>query len=239
MILPDLIRVSLPKTIKIKLGLACNMLKSVKEVLISDIEVDRIKNFLEIELEVEKMKSLLSTEIHLKENLLNGVKSSSHPNSKVLSAEAVKKQLKNYDANLIDSLQNDHTELLFVYDQVIKNAKAKKYTLVNVHLETFKKLLEQHYQKADKELYGYLELFIRYKYPKRQKAFDVLNKEMKQISISIFYYLSETVEIKLSNDTYYCFMCSFTKLGKQLNKRIDREVNLLHSMYKECNIAHQ
>jgi len=215
------------------------MLESFKEVLTKDIELEKLKDVLESEI---RLKEFLLHNVEIR-NLVtskkNQQKKSTHSNDSSLKSYDMGRFLQDYDDKLIDSLKNDHKELLFLYDQIIKNAKAKKFTLVSVHLETFKTLLTQHYHKADQKLYGYLELFIRHKHPKRQQAFDALSQEMKKISISIFYSLSETVEIKLSNDSYYCFMCSFTKLGKELNKRIHQEVTLLHNMYEESNITPQ
>lgn len=214
------------------------MLGSVKDVLTKDLEVEKLKRVLESEV---RLKEFLLHEVKVKNlftNKKNKPKADDKINNKTLNEAAIKGLMQGYDKELVETLKTDHRELLFVYDQIIKNAKAKKFTLVNVHLETFKNLLTQHYHKADEKLYKHLELLIQHKYPKRQKAFNAINDEMKKISISIFYSLSETVEIELSNDTYYCFMCSFTKLGRQLRKRIHREVTLLHNMYEESHTAH-
>ncbi len=225
------------------------MLDSVKEVLTQDIELDRVKNFLEMEIEIKRLKELLATEIKLKEfllqeidvkNLLPKTKESDEANSQTneethsdFSPSSLKGAVAIYDDELISALQKDHKELLFIYNEIIKNAKAGKYSLVSVHLETFQTLLTKHYHRADEHLYKYLEAFIAEKYPKRKKAFESLNKEMKKISIGIFYSLSESIDISLCDDTFYCFMCVFTKLGKQLNKRINREETLLLTMYEE------
>jgi len=213
------------------------MLGSVKESLTKDIEVEKLKGVLESEI---RLKKFLLHEIGIK-NLFSSSKKkaevATHPNNNPSKSYDVSRFLQDYDKELIGSLQKDHKELLFLYDQIIKNTKAKKFKLVSVHLETFKKLLTQHYHKADQKLYRYLGLYIQHKYPSRQKAFSELSEEMKKISISIFYALSEVVEIELGDDSYYCFMCSFTRLGKALNTRIHREATLLHSMYEETNMG--
>lgn len=224
------------------------MLESVRDMLTQDIELERVKNFLEMEIEIKRLKELLATEIKLKEFLLQEVdvknlfpmnsstkqtEDSNEPNQ--LDPEVLKGILAAYDEDLIAALRKDHKELLFVYHEAIKNAKARKFSLVSVHLETFQNLLTEHYHKADEQLYAYLDAFITHKYPRREKAFKFLNKEMKKISISIFYSLSESMDITLSEDTYYCFMCVFTRLGKQLNKRIHREETLLLNMYEESH----
>ena len=211
----------------------------------------RFKGFLDLEVEIKRLKEMLATEIRLKEFLLQDVDvislfpiqnkdevSSKKAANHATDPSLVRGFIDSYDTELSGSLRNDHKELLFIYKEVIKNAEAKKFSLVSVHLETFQRLLTQHYHKADEHLYTYLDALVRCKYPKREKAFSLLNREMKKISISIFYSLSEAMEIQLSNDTYYCFMCSFTRLGKQLKKRINSESTLLLNMYEESKSIH-
>ena len=82
-------------------------------------------------------------------------------------------------------------------------------------------------------MYDYLEVLIRGRYPKRQRAYLLLSREAKETSMSIFYYLSKSTEINLNDDSYYCFMCAFSKLGVQLKKRIDCEKSLLFTMYED------
>lgn len=228
------------------------MLESVKDMLTKDIELERVKGFLEMEIEIKRLKELLATEIKLKQFLLQEVDVKSlipsvkntDKKGKILGSvegnengnavpKLIKDVLEDYDEGLIATLRNDHKELLFIYNEIIKNAEAKKFSLVRIHLGTFQGLLTQHYHKADEQLYTYLDAFISYKYPKRKAAFQLLNQEMKKISISIFYSLGESVEISLSEDTFYCFMCVFTRLGRQLNKRIHSEATLLLTMYEE------
>ena len=203
------------------------MLGSVKDVLTKDIDLVEIKKILKKEVDV---KGFLPTK-----NTDNDDSKKVEGKTKAINSVTINNILKKYDVELTNSLRNDHKELLFVYKEVIKNTEAKKFKLVKVHLETLQTMLNQHFQKVDDSLYTYLDAFIRYKYPERQKAFNSLRDDMNKMTSTIFTSLEESVEVQLCDDTFYCFMCSFSRLGKHLNKCIDREVTLLLKMYEEGN----
>ena len=241
------------------------MLSAVKDVLtkdIKDIAVKDIKNFLEMEIEIEKLKALLATEVKLKEFLLqeinvsdfvprhNKAESTSDESTETenIASDDVDKQnkagisnskimLPSFDYALIEKLHTDHEELLFIYRELMKNARDRKYPLVAVHLERFTSRITEHYALADKDLYSYLKVYIQLKYPKRVKAFSELSLEMKNISLSIFFSVSQSPHIPLNEMNYEEFMDEFNQLGSLLRTRINREKQVLFKMYKESNEA--
>ena len=230
------------------------MLGSVKEILTREVN---IKEFLEMEIEVKKLKQLLETEIKLKEFLIQEIDikhlfsgndqdkalkvakidNSKQPQLLEKPVKAAKKLLPPFDYSLVDSLRKDHKEILFIYNEMMKYAAAKDYPKVSGRLELFSRKIREHYQKADVDLYAYLKCHIQQKYPKREKAFTELSLEMKNISIEIFFIISQSTNIPLNDKRYDGFMKEFTHLGEQLNKRIDREESVLFMMYKKCNEA--
>ena len=230
------------------------MLGSVKEILTREVN---IKEFLEMEIEVKKLKQLLETEIKLKEFLIQEIDIkhlfSVHDQEKALKVvkidnskqpqllekpvKTAKKLLPPFDYSLVDSLRKDHKEILFIYNEMMKYAAAKDYPKVTGRLELFSRKIREHYQKADVDLYAYLKCHIQQKYPKREKAFTELSLEMKNISIEIFFTISQSTNIPLNDKRYDGFIKEFTHLGEQLNKRIDREESVLFMMYKKCNEA--
>ena len=232
------------------------MLSSVKEILTREVN---IKEFLEMEIEVKRLKELLETEIKLKEFLVQEIDIRSLLSSKgqknaakivkidaikdaegilaQAAAKPVKKLLPPFDYSLIDSLRKDHKEILFVYNEMMKYAEAKDYPKVSGRLELFSRKIREHYQKADVDLYAYLKCHIQQKYPKRDKAFTELSLQMKNISIEIFFTISQSTNIPINDKNYDGFMRELSQLGEQLNMRIDREESVLFMMYKKCNEA--
>jgi iron-sulfur cluster repair protein YtfE (RIC family) len=86
---------------------------------------------------------------------------------------------------------------------------------------------------SDKELYSYLKAFIHQRYPNREKAFTELSLEMKNISISIFFTLTQSYNLPLNESTHDGFVKEFELLGVQLEDRISREERVLFPMYEK------
>jgi len=227
----------------------------LKEVMTKEIEVSDVKNILLMEIEIKKLKGLLETEVKLKEFLLKEINikdllPSSNKEEKIIATDDVKEEglvseetqaekqteakklLPPYDYGLIESLRNDHKEICFIYDQLMKCAYDKKYMLVAEHLDNFSTRIRKHYQQADVELYSYLKCYIQQNYPKREKAFNELSLAMK-----IFYSISQSNNIPLSDETYDGFIEEFEALGINLKDRVEREEKVLFKMYEESHTA--
>lgn len=220
--------------------------KGIKEVLTKDIELNDVKDFFEMEIELNKLKELLATEIKMKEfllqeidmhNLFSSRKEKFKKFEKITASS--KLMLPVYDLGLIETLRKDHKEILFIYEELMENVKARKYPLVVVHLERFTVKITDYFAMADAELYSYLKIYIHLKFPKREKAFTELSLEMKNISLSIFYSISQSPNIPLSDATYRGFIEEFKLVGEQLYDRIDREKKVLFGMYEGSHIIRQ
>jgi len=230
------------------------MFDSVKEVLNKDLGPVEVKKFLEMELEIKKLKGLLETEVKLKEFLLLEVdvkrlmpSNAVTPINKQYNRRSDDKNnatpnnptsmLPTYDIGLIETLQKDHRELLFIYAGIMANAEAKKYTLVAEQLELFSARFTEYIHVADKGLYGYLKDYIKLKYPKRIKAFNELSLEMKNLYLSVFYSLNQSPNVPFNEKTYDGFIHEFGLLGEQLRERIEREEKVLFEMYEKSHQA--
>jgi len=222
------------------------MLDSVKEVLNKDISAREIKKVLEMEIEIKRLKELLETEIKLKEFLLQEIdvkslvsKKSNDQLETKLEKKSVEKPklLPAYDIGLIESLQKDHRELLFIYAGIMANAEMKKYKLVAEQLGLFSARFTDYFNVAEKGLYSYLTRYIKQKYPKRTRAFSELSLEMKNIYISIFYSLNQSPNVPFNEKTHDAFIHEFEALGEQLNDRINREKKVLFKMYEKSHQA--
>ena len=227
------------------------MFDSVKEVLNKDIGSIELKKFLEMEVEIKKLKDLLETEVKLKEFLLQevDVKSLIPKNRKKSVEENIPSDVSNkpvfnkslllptYDLGLIETLEKDHRELLFIYAGIMTNAEGRKYKLVAEQLELFSARFTEYMQVVDKGLYGYLKLYVQLKYPKRQRAFASLCLEMKNLYLSIFYSLNQSANVPFNEESYDGFIHEFKLLGEQLRERVEREENVLFKMYEESHQA--
>lgn len=229
------------------------MFDTVKEVLNKDLGSIEVKKFLEMEIEIKKLKGLLETEVKLKEFLLQevDVKRLMPVNAKApikqydrrsdgnkdIPTATPSSMLPTYDLGLIETLQKDHRELLFIYAGIMTNAEAKKYTLVADQLELFSARFTEYFQVADKGLYGYLKVYIKLKYPKRRKAFTALNLEMKNLYLSVFYSLNQSPNVPFNEKSYDGFIHEFGLLGEQLRERVEREEKVLFKMYKDSHKA--
>lgn len=234
------------------------MLSAVKEVLTKEVDV---KEILEMEIEITKLKELLATEIKLKEFLVQEIDLGSFlsknstgkedndedivdvSNKTIKAAEVkqnlkpikVKRDLPAFDYTLIDTLHAEHKNIRFIFNQIMSFTLEKDYKKVAGQLEIFNKKISEHYQRADAGLYSYLKTYVKIKYPKREKAFTQLSLEMKNLSIEIYYVITQSPNIPLSDKTYSAFMKEFMAMGKLLNERILREESVLFKMYQQTN----
>ncbi len=147
------------------------------------------------------------------------------------------KKLPPYDSTLIKTLEEEQADLMFIYKEMMKNAELEEYNAVAGRLEAFSSKIKAHFHKADKELYSYLRKFIQLKYPKRERAFNELNLEMKNISIEIFFSITQSPFIPVNENNREDFIKEFSHVGELLETRIHREETVLHVMYDESNSA--
>jgi len=228
----------------------------VKEFLDMEIELTKLKQLLATEI---KLKEFLVQEIDLATLLSNKSQNLSEADELDLSSKtitedtvssnktkvegeedttiAAKKDLPAFDYALIDSLNEDHKQIRFVFNRLMKFAVEKDYEKVSGQLEVFNQEIREHYQRTDTELYKYLKTYVHIKYPEREKAFAQLSFEMKNISIEIFYIISQSPNIPLSDDTYAAFMKEFMGVGKLLNERINQEKAILFKMYEQTHVV--
>ena len=156
--------------------------------------------------------------------------------SEIIQLPAIK-QLPAYDYALIDSMQEENEANRFVFNELMRFAEAKDYSKVAGRLEIFNSQIRDHYHRADISLYAYLKTYIHIKFPKREKAFTQLSLEMKNISIEIFYTISQSPNLPLSDKTHSAFMKEFNHLGELMNERIHREESVLFTMYEQTHTA--
>ncbi len=75
------------------------------------------------------------------------------------------------------------------------------------------------------------------RYPNHERAFNELCIEMKNISIDVFFSISQSPNLPINDNNYNNFMKEFKLLGKLIRRRIHREDTVLFVMYEESNEA--
>lgn len=229
---------------------------NVKEFLEMEIELTKLKELLATEI---KLKEFLVQEIDLG-NLLskspskpknettkqlgsdNEIDSSSdsqlvETQQKAIQKIEIKRDLPAYNYTLIDTLHGEHKRIRMIFNRIMSFAIEKDYEKVAGQLEIFNSEIRQHYQRADVDLYAYLKTYVQIKYPRREKAFTQLSLEMKNLSIEIYYTISQSPNIPLTEKSYQGFMKDFMAVGKLLNERILREESVLFKMYQQTHAA--
>lgn len=136
-----------------------------------------------------------------------------------------------YDAKLIDTLENEHEELFSLFNQSLNFAKNNEFNTLQLSLVEFATAFTSHIKLEDEQLYGYLKILASSKSELEQQIVSDFSKEMKQISSSIFNILSHSPYIPVSKHTVSKFIVEFEKVGKLLTDRIEREENVLYPIY--------
>ncbi len=140
--------------------------------------------------------------------------------------------LPDYDISLIGALESDHEQISKLHKKVLKKAREKDFTSLQLTLVEFATALTNHAQVEDELLYGYLKTLASKKSQVEQKVVAGFSSEMKNISITIFSFLSQSPFIPVNENNIDYFIDEFREMGRQLQDRIEREEKILYPIYK-------
>ncbi len=135
-----------------------------------------------------------------------------------------------YNNNLIQTLINEHRELVKEFTKIAKTAQNKKYKTLKQYLKAFKVNLEIHNYSEKIQLYTYLKNY--YKDMEDEDFIDEMSRSAEEIYKDVFSFLKkyETVEF---NDQYLgLFKSELNAIGKILQSRIEIEESELYPLYK-------
>lgn len=142
-----------------------------------------------------------------------------------------KNDLPAYDLSLVGSLKYDHEQILVIYENIISAAEEKEYPKIQLLLKDFTVALTNHIQQEDEQLYGYLKTLAEQESKTTKKVIDRFTSEMKNISIEIFSFLSQSPCIPVNDNTVDKFIVRFNEIGKELLNRINHEEKVLYPIY--------
>ncbi len=137
-----------------------------------------------------------------------------------------------YDMSLIGALESDHIQILDLYNKILTSAKNEKYLSMQLSLVEFATSFTDHIQIEDEKLYGYLKILAKNKSHLEQKIVAGFHSEMKNISISVFSFLSQSPHIPVNENNVDNFIAEFEQIGLLLQDRIKREEMILYPIYK-------
>ena len=143
------------------------------------------------------------------------------------------KSLPTFDSCLIEALKNDHEEIILLYDKVLNASKNREYMALQSLLVEFATSLTNHIKLEDQKLYGYLKTLARNKSHVEQRAVANFTSEMKNISISIFSFLSQSPYIPVNENTNDDFIKEFRQMGFILQDRMEHEESILYPIYQK------
>lgn len=153
----------------------------------------------------------------------SNTKSQSHKNRTTLPT---------YDISLIGALESDHDQILALYRNILQQAIEKDYAVLQLTLVEFATAFTNHIQVEDDNLYSYLKTMASTKSSTEQKVVANFSSEMKNISISIFSFFSQSPFIPVNENNIDHFIAEFKQMGTLLEDRIQREEKILYPIYK-------
>ncbi|MCK4842127.1 MAG: hemerythrin domain-containing protein [Methylococcales bacterium] len=135
-----------------------------------------------------------------------------------------------YNPELIDSLKTEHQDLLSSFGHIMDSAEKKRYPLLAKTLKDFSNLLNAHLTKEGIELYVFLEFSTHIDNP---DVFRDFRREMSEIASVVMGVINRYTKKAVSDETVDQFIKEFTELGGVLVDRIEREENMLYTLYSE------
>lgn len=135
-----------------------------------------------------------------------------------------------YDPALVDTLKQEHQQLLGIYTAISEAFRANDYDTVSARLNQFRTALQAHLLTENVRLYIYLD---------RQLAGDEVNsdlirgfrREMDAIGKTALNFLKKYDAIGVDTDLAAAFARDFDAIGKVLVDRIEREEATLYPLY--------
>jgi regulator of sigma D len=142
-----------------------------------------------------------------------------------------KKFFGNKESKLIKILENDHKELLKIYNEMVKKSREMKYNEVKNLLKQFLVAYKNHILLEDTKLY--IGLQDKYKdYFRVAKMIDEMQKEMNGITRTVTMFVR-----KYENDLNYSnleeFSNELSQIGQALGRRITTEEERLYPLFSD------
>jgi regulator of sigma D len=135
-----------------------------------------------------------------------------------------------YSPTLIDSLKDDHSDLIEMYSEIAHIMAAGHYDAIPEALTSFKTKLDVHLLTENLRFYCYLEQNLT-GHAAELELMKSFRREMSNIARSVVGFVRKwqfTVITKANKDS---FLDEYAQIGAALTQRIEREENTLYTLY--------
>lgn len=135
-----------------------------------------------------------------------------------------------YDAGLVQSLKDDHVELVKMYGQLGREVEAGRYSVISSSLLAFKTRLEGHLLTENVRFYVYLEQSMANDADNMAIIRD-FRREMNGIARGVVDFVRRYQQQAVNSTNHEEFMQEYAAVGKLLTMRIEREEGSLYPLY--------
>ncbi len=135
-----------------------------------------------------------------------------------------------YDAGLVDSLKNDHQDLVAMYTQLAEDATAGRFDRIDAGLQAFKIRLEAHLLTENVRFYVYLEQMLG-EDPENTELIRGFRREMNSIARGVVEFVRRFRNEPVGPSNQADFLREHGNVGQLLTQRIAREESELYVLY--------
>ena len=135
-----------------------------------------------------------------------------------------------YDPGLVDSLKQDHTELVAMYGQLGQDVKEGQFQRIPNALLAFKTRLEAHLLIENVRFYVYVEQSLGND-SENLALIRGFRREMNSIARGVVEFVRRYQTTRVTADNSAQFMRDYEEVGQLLVMRIQREEGNLYPLY--------
>ena len=136
-----------------------------------------------------------------------------------------------YDSRLIDSLKQDHADLVDLFGQIGQRVDSHRYHEIPQMLVAFKTRLESHLIAENVRFYNYVEISLT----GDDEDFNLMRsfrREMNVIARGVVDWVKKYQLRGVDDGNRAVFMSDYRNIGALLNQRIEREEHSLYPLYQ-------
>lgn len=178
-----------------------------------------------------------STDKEIRIENLGCTPAESQKQARIKTVSQLKKKPSNpYNYKLIETLENEHKELLRVYRSLMQSTEERQYKLIPLQIKEFCMCLTEHLRHEDSELYIYLDYYhLKRNKLEEQEVLKDFRSEMKEITIELESMLHQSPNLPVTDKTLKGFLLEFKAIGNILMNRIRREESVLYPLYENLS----
>lgn len=135
-----------------------------------------------------------------------------------------------YSPTLIDTLMDDHDDLLELYSQIAHIMAERRFDEIPEALTLFKTKLDVHLLTENLRFYCYLEQSLDEDAEERE-TMKTFRREMSTIARAVVTFIRKWQAHMITDDNKAEFLSEYAQIGDALAQRIEREEKGLYTLY--------